>query len=135
METAAAFKRGRALVTPAVLAVLSAPDAKISLETRAYLLRGLGDLRSPLAVEELNRALKDRSQLVTCYEAGLALANIKNSLSTSAALELLEDDSWHMRLAGIKILRKRDDWSTIPRLIQQIDKESGRLNEAVLGAP
>jgi hypothetical protein len=132
MHVARYCLQSESIVAPAILDLLASQELRLSSRAKAESLRALGELKSARAATVLTNELKAHGDFESCYEAGVALSKIPGQSAKNVAVDLLKDDSWHLRLAAIQILRRTDDWSTIPDLIEQLSKESGRLKEDIL---
>ncbi len=98
---------------------------------RAGIARTLGELGDPSAVATLLADTEDFSHLVRA-EALRSLALLHPESGREVAESLLDDDSWHVRIASIDVFRGAARWDSLPVLIERLDKENGRLREDIL---
>ncbi|MAB78333.1 MAG: hypothetical protein CMJ89_03165 [Planctomycetes bacterium] len=98
---------------------------------RAAIARTFGELEDERAIPAL---LEDTENIhhVIRAEAASALARVSPAEGKEKALKLLDDDSWHVRIAAVDIFEELREWDTVPALIEQLSKEAGRLREDIL---
>jgi hypothetical protein len=99
-------------------------------DTRSILARALGELGDERATDALVEMSHDIRPFVRA-DATMALASISSKDAKERALELINDESWHVRIASIGVFRGLREWDTVPVLIERLGKESGRLREDI----
>jgi hypothetical protein len=97
-------------------------------KARQIIAAALGEIAEPNAVKNLIRALGDKDERVQVSVA-TSLGKMKAGLALSGLLKLLKEDSWAVRSAAIDALGRIGEKGAVGALIDQIEKEEGRLKE------
>jgi len=114
------------ITTPLLIKLLGDLKAPV----RAGAVRALGELHPDEAYSHLAELADDRDPEVR-VELALALWNFTRDEALTETFKLLRDKVWAVRLAAVRAMHNVRDKRMIPTLIDQLNREGGRLREDI----
>ena len=122
----------RGVSDPAAVKVMAAEAIeKGPWSVRGAAIEALGGVRDPGGAEALRKVVKAGGDPKPLAAAAFALAQTRSPDAMPEVLTLLEHTAWQVRLGAFEYLAVMRDPKSVPRLVERLEAETGRLRREV----